>query len=133
LRKISITESKKTGDAIRRVFEDGCAAWNRGDLDGYLASYWDSNKTRWVSGGSLIRGKNAIATAYKARFSTSRPMGKLTVDELEIEVLTRMDVIAFGRWMLLIDNQASKGFFTVQLRNIEDTWLFVADHSSTFG
>jgi uncharacterized protein (TIGR02246 family) len=131
LRKISAAESKKTEDAIRKVFEAGCAAWNRGDLDGYLASYWDSSKTLWVSSGSLTRGKDAIVAAYKARFSTSRPMGNLTVGELEIEVLTPMDAIAFGRWTLVVDNQASEGFFTVQLRNVEGTWLFVADHSST--
>jgi hypothetical protein len=58
-------------------------------------------------------------------------MGNLTVGELEIEVLTPMDAIAFGRWTLVVDNQASEGFFTVQLRNVEGAWLFVADHSST--
>jgi uncharacterized protein (TIGR02246 family) len=131
LRKISTPENKKTEDAIRRVFEDGCAAWNRGDLDGYLASYWDSSTTLWVSSGSLLRGRKAIVAAYKARFSTPQQMGKLTLADLEINVLTTTDAIAFGRWMLVVDNQASKGFFTVQLRQIEGTWLFIADHSST--
>ena len=130
MRTISTTESKKAEGAIRNVFEAGCAAWNRGDLDGYLASYWDSSRTLWISSGSLTRGKNAIVAAYKARFSTSRPMGKLIVDELEIDVLTPMDAIAFGRWRLVVDDQASRGFFTIQLRNMEGTWLFVADHSS---
>lgn len=129
--KLSTPENKKTEDAIRRVFEDGCAAWNRGDLDGYLASYWDSSTTLWVSSGSLLRGRKAIVAAYKARFSTPQQMGKLTLADLEIDVLTTTDAIAFGRWMLVVDDQASKGFFTVQLRQIEGTWLFIADHSST--
>lgn len=128
--KLSATETKKTKIAIRKVFEAGCTAWNRGDLDGYLASYWDSDKIIWISSGSLTRGKKAIAAAYKARFSTPQQMGKLTFAELEIDVLTTVDAIAFGRWMLVIANEASKGFFTVQLRKIEGTWLFVSDHSS---
>ena len=74
MRKISVIESKKIEVAIRNVFEAGCAAWNIGDLDGYLASYWDSSKTIWISSGSLIRGKKAIAEAYKARFSTPEKM-----------------------------------------------------------
>ena len=106
-------------------------AWNRGDLDGYLASYWDSEKTIWVSNGSLTRGNKAIVASYKARFPKPSQMGKLTVLKLEIDVLTTADAIAFGRWRLAIDNEASKGFFTVQLRKIEGTWLFVSDHSST--
>jgi len=132
LRKVPATETKKTEDAIREVFEAGCAAWNRGDLDGYLASYWDSSQTLWVSSGSLTRGKNAIVAAYKARFALRQQMGKLTLDELEIDVLNPMGAIAFGRWRLVDDSQASRGFFTVQLRKIDDTWLFISDHSSAF-
>jgi uncharacterized protein (TIGR02246 family) len=131
LRKISATEGKKAETAIRNVFTLGCAAWNRGDLDGYLASYWDSDKTLWISSGSLQRGRKAIAEAYKTRFSTPEQMGKLTVLELEIDVLTATDAIAFGQWMLVIENKAAKGFFTVQLRKVGDNWLFVSDHSST--
>ena len=130
MREISTPENKKTEDAIHRVFEDGCAAWNRGDLDGYLASYWDSSTTLWVSSGSLLRGRKAIVAAYKARFSTPQQMGKLTLDDLEIDVLTPTDAIVFGRWRLVDDGQGSRGFFTVQLRRIDDLWLFVADHSS---
>jgi len=131
LSKISATEIKENEVAIRNVFEDGCAAWNRGDLDGYLAGYWDSDKTIWISGGSLTRGKKAIVAACKARFSTPQQMGKLTLTELEIDVLTSMDAIAFGHWRLVIEGKAAEGFFTVQLKKIEDNWLYVADHSST--
>jgi uncharacterized protein (TIGR02246 family) len=130
LRKISATTSKKIEVAIRKVFEAGCTAWNRGDLDGYLASYWDSNKTTWVSSGSLTRGRKAIVAAHKTRFSRPQQMGKLTLAELEIDVLTTTDAVAFGRWMLVVDNETPKGFFTVQLRKIEGIWLFVSDHSS---
>ena len=131
MRKISATESQQIEAAIRQVFEASCAAWNRGDLDGYLASYWDSDKTIWISSGSLTRGKKAIEAAYKARFSSHQQTGKLTLAELEIDVLTTTDAMAVGRWMLSVDNETSEGFFTVQLKKIEDTWLFVADHSST--
>ena len=131
MRRISATASKRADVAIRGLFEAGCAAWNRGDLDVYLASYWDSDKTIWISGGSVRRGKKAIVAAYKARFSNPQQMGQLTLAELEIDVLTTTDAIAFGRWMLALDNKSSKGFFTLQLRKMEGNWLFVSDHSST--
>jgi uncharacterized protein (TIGR02246 family) len=131
LRKTSATGIKKTEIAIRKVFEDGCTAWNRGDLDAYLASYRDSDQTIWISSGALIRGKKAIAAAYRARSSGPQQMGKLTLPELEIDVLTPMDATAFGRWMLVVNNKVSKGYFTVQLKKMEDSWLFVSDHSSS--
>ncbi len=57
--------------------------------------------------------------------------GQLTVTDMVIEVLTDVDAIVFGHWMLAVDNKAQKGVFTVQLRKIEGDWLFVSDHSST--
>lgn len=131
MRKISVTEIEKIETAIRDVFEAGCAAWNRGDLDGYLAGYWDSDQTLWISNGSLTRGRKAILAAYESRFSSPQQMGKLTVAELEIDVLTPTDAIAFGRWMLVLDQESSKGFFTVQLKKLEGIWFYASDHSST--
>jgi uncharacterized protein (TIGR02246 family) len=116
---------------IRQVFEEGCAAWNRGDLDGYLSSYWDSEKTLWVSGGAMKRGREAIAAAYKARFSTPSQMGSLTLTDLEIDVLTAADAIVFGRWQVEAEGGSANGFFTVQLKKMENAWVYVADHSST--
>jgi uncharacterized protein (TIGR02246 family) len=131
LRKLSAAERENSEAAIRDVFNAGCAAWNRGDLDGYLASYWDSDQTIWISSGSLRRGREAIVAAYKARFSTPRQMGKIHVAGLEIDVLTTTDAVAFGRWMLVLDKETSEGFFTVRLKKLEGTWFFVSDHSST--
>ena len=129
--KISTEEYRRIEFAIRKVFEDGCAAWNRGDLDSYLASYYDSDQIIWISGGSLRRGKAAIVTAYKTRFSNPHQIGKLTLAELEVDILSTSDAFAFGRWMLDVENKSTEGFFTVLLRKIEDDWLFVSDHSST--
>ena len=127
---MSSPENKEIEAAIRKVFDEGCAAWNRGDLDGYLASYWASSQTLWISGGVLKRGKAAIVDSYMSRFSTPAQMGRLTVADLEIDVLTPTDATAFGRWQLVAERGTAAGFFTVQLRKIEGTWLFVSDHSS---
>ena len=117
--------------AIRAVFDTGCAAWNRGDLDSYLASYWDSDQTFWISGGKLTRGLQAITAAYRARFATPQQMGQLTVTGLSIDVLTDVHAFAFGYWILTIDDKLSKGVFTVQVSKIDGNWFFVSDHAST--
>ena len=129
--KISAAERKKTEAAIRGAFEAACAAWNHGDLDGYLASYWDSDQTIWISSGVLTLGREAIVAAYKSRFANPQQMGKLTLAALEIEILTPTDAIASGRWMLALESGSSQGFFSVELKKIEGAWLFVSDRSST--
>jgi uncharacterized protein (TIGR02246 family) len=128
---MSAPDTKEIDAAIRSVFDEGCAAWNRGDLDGYLASYWDSEKTLWISGGSLRRGKAAIVDSYRSRFATPARMGHLTIADLEVDVLTPTDATAFGYWKLMGENGTATGVFTVQLRKREGIWEFVSDHSST--
>lgn len=116
---------------IRILFESSCAAWNRGDIDGYLAGYWHSDKVRWVSEGTVRYGFEAIAFAYKSRFDTPDKMGTLEVAKLEIQNLSGRDALVFGAWMQTTDSARHQGIFTVHVKKIDGRWLIVSDHSST--
>ena len=118
---------------IRAVFESGCAAWNRGDIDGYLSDYWHSDKVRWVSEGKVSYGFEAIASAFKARFDSPENMGKLEVADLEIQLLSENDALAFGAWTQTTRTATRTGVFTVHMKKINGEWLVVSDHSSTSG
>ena len=39
--------------AIRRVINDQAAAWNKGDLDGFMAGYWKDEKLTFTSGSFI--------------------------------------------------------------------------------
>ena len=116
---------------IRAVFESGCAAWNRGDIDGYLADYWNSDKVRWVSEGTVSYGFESIATAFRARFNSPDNMGKLEVADLDIQLLGENDALAFGAWIQTTLRARRHGVFTVHLKKMDGEWLIVSDHSST--
>jgi len=116
---------------IRALFESGCAAWNRGDIDGYLADYWHSDKVRWVSEGTVRYGFETIATAFKARFDSPDNMGRLEVANLEIQLLGESDALVFGAWIQTTSSARRHGVFTVHLKMIDGEWLIVSDHSST--
>ena len=118
---------------IRAVFESGCAAWNRGDIDGYLSDYWHSDKVRWVSEGKVSYGFEAIASAFKARFNSPENMGKLEVADLEIQLLGESDALVFGAWTQTTRTARRTGVFTVNMKKIDGKWLVVSDHSSTSG
>ena len=118
---------------IRALFESGCAAWNRGDIDGYLAYYWHSDKVRWVSEGTVRYGFEAIAAGFKARFASPDNMGRLEVANLEIQLLKESDALVFGAWIQTTRTARRHGIFTVQMKRIDGEWLIVSDHSSTSG
>jgi uncharacterized protein (TIGR02246 family) len=116
---------------IRDLFEAGNAAWNRGDIDGYLADYWHSEKVRWVSEGKVSYGFDATAAAYKARFNTPGNMGTLEVANLEVQLLGESDALAFGEWIQTARGVRRHGVFTVHLKKMDGKWCIVSDHSST--
>jgi uncharacterized protein (TIGR02246 family) len=116
---------------IRMLFESSCAAWNRGDLNSYLADYWHSDTVRWISEGAVRYGYEAIAASYKARFDTPDKMGRLEVANLEIQFLGENDALVFGAWIQTTLAARYNGVFTVHLKKIDGEWLIVSDHSST--
>ena len=118
---------------IRAVFESGCAAWNRSDIDGYLATYWNSDKVRWVSEGTVHYGFEAIAAGFKDRFDSPDNMGRLEVANLEIQLLGENDALVFGAWIQTTPAARRHGVFTVHVKKMDGEWLIVSDHSSTSG
>jgi uncharacterized protein (TIGR02246 family) len=118
---------------IQALFESSCAAWNRGDVGGYLSGYWHSDKVRWVSEGTVQYGFEAIASAFKARFGSPDNMGRLEVADLEIQLLGEGDTLVFGAWTQTTRTARRHGVFTVDMKKIDGEWLIVSDHSSSSG
>src|SRR5688572_550040 len=130
---VTIIDMTDDHQRIRAVFESGCAAWNRGDIDGYLAAYWNSDKVRWVSEGTVRYGFEAIAAGFKARFDSSDNMGRLEVTNLDIQLFGENDALVFGSWTQTTPTARHHGVFTVHVKEIDGEWLIVSDHSSTSG
>ena len=112
------------------AFEASSEAWNRGDLDGYLAGYLDSERTRWISGGTAIQGKAAIAAALKARYASPEAMGQLQITHLDIDILSDAHAMVFGQACHTLGTKVRALVFTVHLTRVGGQWLMVTDHTS---
>ena len=128
------TASRKSSadQPIRRVLDDQAAAWNRGDLQGFLRGYWRSPELTFYSGGAVTSGWDATLERYRARYqSGGREMGKLTFSELEIHLLSAEAAWVGGHWRLEMKNgDQPGGLFTLVFRNFPEGWRIVHDHTS---
>src|ERR671939_1965881 len=86
--------------AVRAVLEAQAAAWNRGDVAGYMEGYAKEDATTFVSGDTVTRGWQTVLDRYKARYDTRAKMGTLAFSELEIKPLSEYYMMASGRWQL---------------------------------
>jgi len=117
--------------AIRAVLEAQAAAWNRGDVEGYMAGYDRSPKTEFVGGDSITRGWQEVFDRYKKKYDTREKMGTLTFSDLEITLLGNDAALVLGRWRLKRAADEPHGTFTLLFRKTKAGWRIVHDHSSS--
>lgn len=119
--------------AIRRVLDAQAAAWNNGDVSGYMDGYERSEHTVLVSGDNVIRGWQTVHDRYQRNYNTREKMGTLTFSDLEITLLGSDAAVVLGRWYLKRDADEPNGRFTLIFRRTKKGWKIVHDHTSTAG
>jgi ketosteroid isomerase-like protein len=123
-------QDEKIAAEVRAVLDAQVAAWNRGDIEGFMDGYARSNETVFVSGDKVTRGWQTVLDRYKKGYDTREKMGRLAFSELEITPLGKTSAVALGRWQLTRAQDAPHGRFTLILRRTNAGWRIVHDHTS---
>lgn len=106
--------------------------WNHGNIEGFMAGYWNSPDLTFYSGGTVTRGWQPTLERYKKRYQgAGLEMGNLTFDDLEVTGLAADTAMVRGRWRLAMkEGKKPQGLFTLLLRKFPEGWRIVHDHSS---
>ena len=72
--------------AIRREVQRQAAAWNKGDIPGFMETYENSPETTFI-GAHLRKGYEPILKRYQEAYTTQAQMGKLSFDAIEVRLL----------------------------------------------
>ena len=116
--------------AIVKVLETQRTAWNKGDIDGFMQSYWKSDSLVFVSKTAPTYGWQATIGHYKKSYPNKTAMGQLSFHILQIKLLDKTNAFVLGGWNLKRANDAPGGFFTLWFRKINGAWKIVCDHTS---
>jgi uncharacterized protein (TIGR02246 family) len=118
--------------SIERVLRTQQAAWNRHDLDAFMAGYWNSPDLTFFSGGKENHGWRQALEHYKTAYaSPGHEMGKLSFTNLRIEMLGPDAAFVRGEYHLTMpDGKTPHGLFTLIFRRFADGWKIVHDHTS---
>jgi ketosteroid isomerase-like protein len=116
---------------IRDALATQVTAWNRGDIPGFMETYWKSDALRFASGGTVTRGWRPTLERYLQRYPDRTAMGTLAFGELEVTVLAPDAAVVFGRWELTRAQDKPRGLFTLIWRKIDGAWVIVSDHTSS--
>lgn len=123
--------------AVRAVLEAQAAAWNKGDLDGFMAGYWNSPDLTFISGGTLTKGWKATKERYEKRYKADgKEMGALTFSDLHVEVLSPTAAMVRGKFELVFAKETdpkkktASGRYTLIVKKIDGAWKVTHDHTS---
>jgi ketosteroid isomerase-like protein len=122
---------QRSEEAIRAVLEAQVAAWNRGDIPGFMDGYWRSEETVFISGDSVTRGWQATLDRYKKGYDTREKMGALAFSDLDIKLIDKKNAVVIGRWALQREKDNPRGRFTLIFRKFKEGWRIVHDHTSS--
>jgi ketosteroid isomerase-like protein len=121
-----------TEPAVRQVLARQQEAWNRHDLESFMAGYWNSPELTFFSGAKISSGWQATIERYRKTYqSEGREMGKLEFSDLNIEGLSSDSAFVRGAWHLTMsDGKTPHGLFTLIFRKFPDGWKIIHDHTS---
>lgn len=119
--------------AVRGVLDDQVKAWNKGDLDGFMAGYWNDEELSFVSNGVERKGWKTTRDRYEKRYwsGDERPeRGELTFSELKVEGFSPQAATVRGRFTLKLKSGEDTGLFTLVFRKFDNGWKITHDHTS---
>ena len=118
---------------IEAMLQRSAAAWNRGDLAGFMNDYARDSLTSYVSGGHVQYGWQKLFDRYHANyFAPGKSRDSLTFEEVRVRALTMDLAYATARFLLRRgDSLVASGPFTLILQKRGDRWQILHDHTSS--
>jgi len=118
--------------SVENVLRVQQEAWNKQDLETFMAGYWNSTELTFFSGAKESHGWQATIERYRATYaSPGHEMGKLEFSGLRIEMLGADAAFVRGAWQLTMpDAKMPHGLFTLVFRKFPEGWKIVHDHTS---
>ena len=115
---------------IRTLIEEQRQAWNTGDKEKFMQTYWQSDSLMFIGKSGVTYGWHNTLDNYKKGYPDTAAMGKLAFNLLEVKRLSVMYFFVVGKWHLTRSIGDVGGHFTLLFKKIKNKWVIVADHSS---
>lgn len=125
----SFSQSKDETE-IRAVLNKQTESWNRGDMEGFMSTYWHSDSLLFVGKNGIKWGWKTSLDNYKKNYPDTVAMGKLFFNIIVVKKLSPQYFYVVGKWYLKRTIGDLTGHYDLVFRKIKGQWVIIADHSS---
>lgn len=120
----------KNETVIRQQLQQQTDSWNRGDIEGFMGTYWKSDSLLFIGNSGVNRGWQNTLNNYRRGYPDTVAMGKLAFDVILVKKLSSKYYYVVGKWMLTRSIGNLSGHYDLLFKKIKGKWFIVADHSS---
>src|ERR1041385_6329528 len=86
--------------AIRKAMDIQATAWNRGDVNGFMQTYWQNDSVLFVGSSGPVYGWRTTLEHYTKAYPDTSAMGKLSYNLLQLRRLSSEYYFVLGEWHL---------------------------------
>jgi len=115
---------------VRKVLKVQQDAWNEGDIDLFMESYWKDAQLSFIGKRGVTRGWNQTLANYKKSYPDKATMGILTFEILELKSLSPTACYMIGKYSLQREKDNPSGYFNLLWEKKNGNWVIVSDHTS---
>jgi len=117
---------------VRAVLDAQVAAWNAGDVRGFMAGYAGTDSLMFVSNGQRQVGWQDALYAYVRNYPDRASMGTLSFEDLDVDVLAPDVALVTGLFRIRRADGQSLGLFSLVFRRDDaGDWRIIHDHTSS--
>ena len=122
--------SEKEKNEIRHLLQKQVEAWNEGDLEKFMETYWKSEELSFVGSRGPTYGWKATLDSYKKGYPDKGAMGELELNILKIAKIDKKTILVIGRFDLAREIGDLGGYYTLVIQKFGKEWCIISDHSS---
>ncbi len=126
----TVLRAQQPQSAIRALLQKQTASWNKGNLEEFMTTYWQSDSLIFIGKRGPTYGWQATLDNYKKSYPDTTAMGKLAFNILEMKPLSADVYFVVGKWHLQRTVGDLQGHFSLIIKRIRGNWKIIADHSS---
>lgn len=120
----------KQEQAIRNMLAAQVVEWNKGNIEGYMKGYWESDSLLFIGKNGPTYGYTTTFNRYKKSYANAAQMGQLTSTIVSVQKLSARYYFVVGKWHLKREMGDLSGSYTLLVKKARGAWVIIADHSS---
>lgn len=103
--------------------------WNRGDLEAFVATYWDGPELTFYGKSGLSRGRSELLATYRRSYPTAKERGQLAFEIVDFQPLGAEHALLLGKYR--IEGEVpSRGVFSLVLTRQDGHIVILHDHTT---